>query len=673
SFELGKDVANKFGSRLHSDFFEDRDASSPDLSTPSCVDARYIVTTYRAALLAPAAFHHPKTVYLKLLQDFTLEYEKPGIESSVKYWLLTDIMKVVSVSAVSDCEVQSTAGLLEEWIESLTSEEVVTMDVLMKALESCPAVLQNFRSQMVSQLTKNQRLKLLAGEEDKALRAFQRQSNRVIGSKRRHFFQIRNLQKVFTAWRMDLVYVLQANRWRKRKALCTWMLATKSLRQSRLFTDISHLNYSKSRGRRSLQKLVKHMHIMKKIKRCYTSGTEKNIRAGMGHLRIFQQKYRVRDAFSNWVSFCIMGQNQDLATRWNDTILLRRVFRIFQSYAKDEIQSREAMRRASIQQKILLKHIMDMKSSVPTTSGSVSDASLLAKQERAQQYEEARRRKGKLQKEIDADILSQQRSRRRQRVETERQKHEDEFQSSWAAQKLEAESVCLERNKTWILSPEFKNQSQKMQTEVRRSLSIKQASTMDTDRENSITSLAVIRYSFLDAKMAHKGIVPDDLFRRLGNIASPINAVPFQSALVSCGLILDPSEFEELFQAMAQYRQTNSADLSIEFDDLQVLRRLSDTFVGHEGTRWKMYVSPIHQQQLMHSIIADKKIFEKHIKKKHIRQLVNENIQDHELLKRKTNHQETAVGSGKKKSLSIESKTGKCCIDDSKAISVKES
>ena len=121
---------------------------------------------YRAALLAPAAFHHPTTVYLKLLQDFTLEYEKPDSESSEKlYWPLTDIIKVASVSAVSDCEVQSTAGLLEECIKSLTSEKVVTMDLLLKALESCPAVLQNFRSQMVSQLTNNHRLKLLAGEE----------------------------------------------------------------------------------------------------------------------------------------------------------------------------------------------------------------------------------------------------------------------------------------------------------------------------------------------------------------------------------------------------------------------------------------------------------------------------------------------------------------------------
>ena len=98
--------------------------------------------------------------------------------------------------------------------------------------------------------------------------------------------------------------------------------------------------------------------------------------------------------------------------------------------------------------------------------------------------------------------------------------------------KSEVESACLERNKSWMLSSEFKSQSQKKQKEVQKYLSIKQASTMDTDRESSITSLASISYNILDAKMAHAGIIPDDLFRSLGKITPPINAVPFQSALV---------------------------------------------------------------------------------------------------------------------------------------------
>ena len=91
---------------------------------------------------------------------------------------------------------------------------------------------------------------------------------------------------------------------------------------------------------------------------------------------------------------------------------------------------------------------------------------------------------------------------------------------------------------------------------------------------------------------------------------------------------------------MAQYKKAKSTDVSIELDDLQVLRRLTDTYIGQEGTRWKMYVSPVHQQQLIHNIVTDKTIFEKDIKKKDIRQMVSENIQDCELLKVRRKHSE---------------------------------
>ena len=59
-------------------------------------------------------------------------------------------------------------------------------------------------------------------------------------------------------------------------------------------------------------------------------------------------------------------------------------------------------------------------------------------------------------------------------------------------------------------------------------MSIQQASSLDKDRENAITSSAVISYSILDAKLAKAGVVPDDLFLRLEQLESPINAVPLK-------------------------------------------------------------------------------------------------------------------------------------------------
>jgi len=377
---------------------------------------------------------------------------------------------------------------------------------------------------------------------------------------------------------------------------------------------------------------------MKKIKRCYISDDEKDICAGIGHLRIWLTKIRMRKAFLNWESYYVMERNLELAKRWNEIKVTRRVFGKFNSFAMSEVKSRMASRKASINQRAIAKYLMDVDSALTKTTGDDIRGTLLTKQKRAQQFDDARKRKQKLQKELDTDILLHQRAQRRKRVEHEKQDREARFQRTWAAKKIEVESACLEENKTWLLSFEFKNQSQKKFKEVKRYLSIKQASTMDRDRENAITSLAIINYSILDAKMAHAGIVPDDLFRSLEKIASPINAVPFQSALVSCGLILNPSEFEEIFHGMAQYKKAKAVDVSIEYGDLNVIRRLADTHIGQEGTRWKMYVSPVHQQQLLHNITMDTTIFEKKIKNKHIRQMVSENMQDYKLLKVRRTH-----------------------------------
>mmetsp|Transcript_33988 Transcript_33988/g.71504 ORF Transcript_33988/g.71504 Transcript_33988/m.71504 type:complete len:223 (-) Transcript_33988:2180-2848(-) len=161
SSELGKDAANEFGAKLHNAFRNN--PPSLDESGSAVVDARLIITTYRAALLAPTAFHEPKRVYFKLIQDFTIECEESG--ASVKSWLLDDLVRVASVACDTNEEVESIAGLLQESFQRLTPDKVITENTLTKALESCPEVLFKFRSQMISQLTDDQYLALLAGEE----------------------------------------------------------------------------------------------------------------------------------------------------------------------------------------------------------------------------------------------------------------------------------------------------------------------------------------------------------------------------------------------------------------------------------------------------------------------------------------------------------------------------
>jgi len=137
----------------------------------------------------------------------------------------------------------------------------------------------------------------------------------------------------------------------------------------------------------------------------------------------------------------------------------------------------------------------------------------------------------------------------------------------------------------------------------------------------------------MDAKLAQVGSCFDELFFTLGKMTSPINAVPFQSALVACGLIMTGSEFEEMFHGITKYDQSISKDNSIEIHELQGLRFLAEKNVSHEGTRWKLSVSLIHQQQQLHNVFTNEKIIEKDVGKKQIRIVVSENMQDIEMLK----------------------------------------
>lgn len=374
---------------------------------------------------------------------------------------------------------------------------------------------------------------------------------------------------------------------------------------------------------------------MKKIKRCYASDSDKTVGAGAGHLRVWLKRTSLRGAFMIWLQFSVMHRNFEAAQRFHETVLRRRVVRLFKSYAMNEIEHRNAVRIATYQQSIALPHIVDDDSALTSrTESSIAGTKLLSKREKERRHEEAKQRQRQIQTELDSNILLHQRDQRRQRVAELRMQRELGFQAIWDASKKEAEAACDERNMTWVLSTEFKNQSQKMQKEMQRLLSIKFASTTDTDREKAMASRAVTSYSILDAKLAHvAGALLDDLFIRLGPTTSPIKSDSFQSALVTCGLNLDRTEYEELFRSMAESG-------SIEKQNLMELRHLAEKYVGHEGTRWKMYVCPVMKTMVIHNVVTDTKIFEEDINKKHIRKMVIDNMQDIEIVKVRRKHAE---------------------------------
>ena len=435
--------------------------------------------------------------------------------------------------------------------------------------------------------------------------------------------------RVFVAWRLELDLAKRARMLQKKAAFEAWLLATKRIQLARVFTNRSHVNYCKSRGRNSLRKLIKHARNAKKIKRCYTGQEEKDIRAGLGHVRIWLKKTTMRRALLSWVAFKDLEAKGEWGAKWYKNKLLRRAFRQYHAYCQTLMKIRKNARESSIQQSKILEHIKDLKTSkISLKEDKIVPATLVPKLERARQYEEARQRQIEHQKQVDATILVQQRTQRRERVVSDQEQREHEFQSMWSANKLIAETLALEHNKRLVLTSDFKHQCDKEMKQIQRHLSIQGASVSDTERESAITSSSVITYAILDARLALAGITPEEfLHHRLGQLSSPIRIVPFQAALISCGLVLDAVEFQDIFKGLAQHTT------AIKLADIQELRYMSSKYIGKEGSRWKMYVCPNHQQQMLHNIVTGEAFRGNKIKKKLIRQAVSENIQDHELLK----------------------------------------
>jgi len=156
---------------------------------------------------------------------------------------------------------------------------------------------------------------------------------------------------------MDLSLATHTNRSKKKRAFEAWAIAAKRTKMSRLFTNMSNVGFLQIPRIRALRKLSKHMKIMKKIKSCYTSDDEKDFCAGMGRLRIWRKKLSLRQAFSRWMILHQQWMCLNLAQKFHDSRVQRQVFRHFNAAAMNGIKARIDSRRATIQQKLVLKYL----------------------------------------------------------------------------------------------------------------------------------------------------------------------------------------------------------------------------------------------------------------------------------------------------------------------------
>ncbi|KAL7462997.1 hypothetical protein ACHAXS_003372 [Conticribra weissflogii] len=652
SLEFGSDVTDLLGRKLHKSFQIRASAEGSEY-----IDVSDIVLVYKATIIAPSSFYNPKGVFLKLLKDFEVLPDKSqsGIDDVASIlkpqWMISDIIRVASVAAETEDDMECTAWVIKHWFRNhlkTTFSKLVHMGQLEELFQSLPELIQSFNSQMRAKLSSTQRLKLIAGEEDASLREFLMQSKK-IGTKRMTAFKKRRLQKLFFVWRQESQLATRLEHQRRKKALMTWYEESQHLRMNQLLDTISCVKFYESKMRKCFRKWNFHLSLMKKvgvisctstipslhlssqtpdsfsgfitickIRRSCISDAEKKRRFGIGYLRTCWNKAMRRKAFEEWKYQYTISKKGSLAKKWRNAKILTRSFLNFRIFARKGKTTRTNDRRACIQLKALGTFLNEIDSDLKRIAHEKECAerqrTLMAKKERARRYEEARLRRGK-------------REERRARVKHEKILIEDKIRTKWLRKKAQAESDCLNSRKTRMNSSEYNTHIAKKENEIRRFLSLINDSSVNEDQEKALVSPGVISYSLLDGKFAVLGVVPDEIFDFLRKDVVLVTAERFKSALVSCEV--HDESCNDLFADITGSKKNGY----ITIEDLYELRRQANSYIGEEGTLWKMYESPVHQQLVFHNVSSNEKIADDHLNKKQIRRIVRENIEACEILR----------------------------------------
>jgi len=565
---------------------------------------------YKALVYATLAYRNPRSIFLKLLEEYTTL----NGDMRCEYKKLHDVLKIVSIAAVTKDEVDRTAGLLKDQITKTHGEQIsrLTIVELENALDSSPSVMDHFRLQLVNQMPSAEKLELLCALENESLGAFVITS-KAIGVKRIHAFRMRLLLRCFDGWRMEVELSHRLTKRRKKTALSAWKKEAQRLKTAKMLEEVSLISFCKALIRRNFIKWRRLVRVKNRVQKiCMSEDIDKEVRAASGHLRIFAKKLNRRVAYSTWLSFALMERRCEDAKHWHERKKVKLSFKALLRHSNLEIQQRKYIREASIiQQRALqqlqqqsLEHERNCNRKRPKWTSKQASINGQAKSQTRKLNQN------------DIGILAIQRELRRKRVEHTKREMEKALNSKWLAKQSEFEASGKRRIEAWTTTADYKLVFQDQEKKYKRILS----DAIDEDTENALTSDEVISYSILDGLMADALVDPEFLFKSLPD---PFDMVALEMALkeVNCNTTL----VERLFDGIAGQSKAMTKER------LRELQRLSHQYVGAEGSLWKIYVCSVSRRIQLHNISSGQTITA--IKTKHIRQVVRENLISCEMLK----------------------------------------
>ena len=603
---FGSDFAAKFGARLFEAFKCHRSGA---------VDCFFIVVMYKALVYAKLAYRNPRSIFLKLLEEYT------NGDVRCEYKKIEDIIKIACIASVTKVELDHTSGLLQHRIIEICGDgEHLTIPELENVLDSCPSVLDHFRFQLMNQMPAVDKIELLYTIETESLGTFIKTSQ-AIGVKRMYNFKMRRLLRLFAAWRKEVDLSLRLTKRRKMTALSLWQVETRRLKMFKLLEEISVVSYYKSLTRRNFirwRRLVSEKIRIQRI--CISEDIDKDVRQASGHLRIFAKKYNRRVSYFTWKAFTLKERRYEEAKQWQERKTTRLTFLAFRKHCSFEIQKRKRNREATIiQQKALLQrqqksleidrsnHRKKLKWKPPSSKNILSNT-------QNRQLDQK-----------DIEILKAQRDMRRKRVDDTKRNMEEAFKVKWLNKQAEFDASIMQKIESWMLTADYKCKCEDQEKKYKTILS----DAGDEDAERAMSSNEVICFSILDGMMTDAQVVPNFIYESLPD---PFDVAAFKSTLEGVKN-LDATQAEKLFQGMT------TGSNSVSKQRLFELQQLSHQYIGKEGSRWKTYICSTTRRIQLHNISSGQKVIS--IKKKHIRRVVKENLRSCEVFKGRSAFLET--------------------------------
>jgi hypothetical protein len=289
-------------------------------------------------------------------------------------------------------------------------------------------------------------------------------------------------------------------------------------------------------------------------------------------------------------------------------------------YSSREREQRKRLREATIiQQRQLMRQRQkefELERNLHCNSSSKKWTSKQASMMRGSNEAKLQTRQLLSQKELR--ILETQRNLRRARVAQRKAEMEKAFNSKWLMKQAEFLAAGTKRIEGWMKTVDYKILFEEQENHYKNILS----DTIDKDTERALSSNDVRSYSILDALLSNAAVVPEIV---LDTLPDPFDRLAFQNALEK-EASLDTDQVYRIFEGL-----TGGQSESITKARLGELQRTSHRYLGSEGSQWKIYICSKSRQIILHNISSGQKIT--NIRKKHIQQVIRENIVSCENLK----------------------------------------